>query len=82
VVNQDLDHSITDHRCLKAHLQLRKGGSHMAHVQQHNVNYKPGDHSNLKQGTVRKLVNLEATTQRMLEATRVIDYPAFQYIDP
>ena len=27
VVNQDLDHSITDHKCLKVHLQLRKGGS-------------------------------------------------------
>ena len=28
------------------------------------------------------MVNLEATTQKMLEATRVLDFPAFQYIDP
>jgi hypothetical protein len=36
----------------------------------------------LKQGTLRKLVNLEATTKKMLEVGRTLDRPAYQYIDP
>ncbi len=82
VVNQDLDHDITDHKCIKVCLKFRKDLNRSANIQQHNVNFIPGDHSTLKQGTIRKLVNEEATTKKMLESERVLDSPAFQYIDP
>ena len=49
-------------------------------INQHNTNYKPGDHYSLKQGTLRKLVNLESTIQLMMATDRTIDYPAHDYI--
>ncbi|MFM7726247.1 MAG: hypothetical protein ACKO7B_06075 [Flavobacteriales bacterium] len=43
-------------------------------MRQHNDNYIPGDYSILKQGTLRNLVNLESTIERMLiPENRVID---------
>ncbi len=48
VVNEDLDHSITDHKCIKVHLQPRKDRSSPMQIQQHNTRYIPGDHSALK----------------------------------
>ena len=42
----------------------------------------PGDYSILKQGTLRKLVNLKSTVQRMLiPDNRVIDYPALEFVN-
>ncbi len=80
VVNQNLDHKVTDHRCIKVTLKPNPPQQHAITINQLNTNYKPGDHSQLKQGTLRGLVNLESTTKLMMDTDRTIDYPAYEYI--
>jgi hypothetical protein len=59
VINDSLDHSLTDHWCIKVTLKPQQTAQRPRALVQHNPNYKSGDHSTLKQGTIRGLVNLE-----------------------
>ena len=44
------------------------------------INQGGASHLSLTQGQLRKLVNLEETKTAIMNAERIIDLPAFQYV--
>ncbi len=80
-INESLDHSITDHWCIKVTLKPLQIAQRPRALEQLNTNYKSGDHTTLKQGTIRGLINLEQTVQSMMGSKEIISCPAYEYID-
>lgn len=78
VINDDYDHRVTDHKTIKVTLKPKITTSF---IKQYNPHHIPTSHLVLKQGTLRKLVNLEQTVTEMIEAPRMIARPAYEYID-